>query len=102
MEGVRQPQSMQSVHMREQGSPKPRTLRSREPEGLRETGDAEVVDLAIQDRALKKERRVAVHAKERPVTQAAQCHAKCIYQYSVLPSAAHHITCHSPESVIRR
>ena len=71
--------------------------------GLRETGEAEVEDLAIQDRALRIERRIAERAKERPVTQAAQCRAKCLSIISVLPSTAHHITCHSPaESVIRR
>ena len=83
--------------------PKTLALRSREAgTACRETGDAEVEYLAIQDWALRKKRRIAEHAKERPVTQAAQCQAKCVY-HSVLPSAAHHITCHSPaESVIRR
>ena len=84
--------------------PKSLALRSREAgKACGETGDAEVEDLAIQDWALRKKRRIAKHAKERPVTQAAQCRAKCLSIILVLPSTAHHITCHSPaESVIRR
>ena len=83
--------------------PKSLALRSREAGKARgETGDAEVEDLAIQDWSSQEKRRVAMRAKERHSDPGGAVPSKML-SVSVLPSTAHHITCHSPaESVIRR
>ena len=72
--------------------PKSLALRSREAgKACGETGDAEVEDLAIQDWALRKKRRIAMRAKERPVTQAAQCRAKCLYFGVAVNGSSYHL-----------